>query len=187
MTSHTRRALVAIVAVPLQGCTIFLTGGPDTFEDMGQRLDQVAPNDFTLIDQNRYGLRSGFAGSGQPVVENRYSADWQGGALCDRLRTLLEQHGGKVSSSGSGSCGYQTRISAGWRARLVNVWTYELQAYATDPSLIQKFTTAEECAEIRERDPWQSSPDYLFGPSEPCGVLPGQAFVSIYVQGDTGW
>jgi len=182
-----RLVSLVVLALVLQGCTILLTGAPDTFDDMWQRLDQVAPGDFTLLDQHRYGLRSGFAGSGQPVAENRYSADWEGGALCDRLRTLLERHGSHVGRSGMGSCGYQTRISAGWRARLVNVWSYELQAYAADPRHVQKFTTADECAEIRRSTAGQSTADHVFGPSETCGALPGQALVTLYLVGNTGW
>jgi hypothetical protein len=181
-----RRAVVAILALALQGCAVLLTGAPDTFDDMWQQLDRVAPDDFTLLDQRRSGLRSGFAGSGEPIAENQYSGDWNGGALCDRLRALLEQQGGHVGRS-SESCSYQTRISAGWRARLVNVWTYQVEARGVDPSLIRRFTTAEECAAIRKRNEGKETPDHVFHGPEACGALPGQALVIIDLRGKTGW
>jgi hypothetical protein len=154
-----RRALVAILALALQGCVSILFP-PDTFDDMWRRLDSVAPpGEFALIAKHRGGLRSDFMAAGPPFVVEHYSAPWEGGALCNRLRDLLEEFGSTaVEEERSGSCGYRTTISAGWRARFANVWRYELAASALAPDAVAKYLTAEECAEIRKRHEEQSDP-----------------------------
>ena len=176
-------ATLAFVALGLQGCLSL----PDTFGDMWQRLDSVAvPGDFTLIGKEQQGMRSSFMASPEPTVANKYSVRWDQGMLCDRLRDLLNEHGWIVRESGSGTCGFKTGTTAGPRAWLVNVWRYELEAYARAPDIVTTFSD-ERCAEIRERHERDHGPKNYYHRYEDCWVAPSEAFVSIVVHGETDW
>src|SRR5215475_13852769 len=115
--------LLLLTAGLLSGCL----GPPDTFSDMRGRLLEVrVPADFLLIAEDQIGLRSGFAAAPDPTVTRSFSAPWQAGALCARIEELLGLFG-EPERSGSGHCGYQTSISSGFRAKIVNVWRYRLE------------------------------------------------------------
>jgi|SoiMethySBSTD1v2_1073268.scaffolds.fasta_scaffold557180_2 hypothetical protein len=178
-----QRFAVAVLAVAVSGCGVLLGLPPDTFADMWSRLDSIAvPGDFQLIAKNWYGLRSGFAAAGPPEVVEHYSAPWQGGAVCNRLRDLLHDVGStRVEEAHSGSCGYRTTISSGWKARLVGVATYELEAYAVAPDVVTKYPTDKRCADIRMPD------EPTMGWFGSCRLEPGEVLVSMRVIGKDGW
>jgi len=185
MTSGTfrtmRRLLLVALGFVLQGCL----GPPDTFGDMWERVDEVAvPDDFTLVGKQQMGLRSGFAAAPGPTASNYYSVSWAEGTLCERLRGILEAYG-RAEGTGSGTCGYETIIDSGWAARAVNVWGYELKAYAADPNAVANLTEHHDCPRIRKRDREQTGgyqSRYV-----PCWVTPGEALVTITLDGKEGW
>jgi hypothetical protein len=181
-----RRLAVAILALALSGCGILLGVPPDAFDDMWRRIDSVAvPGDFQLIAKNYDGLRSGFAASGPPEVWKHFSAPWQGGDVCNRLRDLVQGLGSpRVEQAHSGSCAYRTTISAGWKARLVGAAKYELEASAVPPDVVPKYPTDKRCAEIRERNEPIVAFPVMFGS---CLLEPGEALVWLRLVGQTGW
>jgi hypothetical protein len=155
---------------------------------MWQRLDAVAvPDDFTLIAKAQQGSRESFMAIGEPSVTNRYGVRWDESVLCERLRQLLADDGRAVAAKSYGkACTYTTTISAGWKAKLVNVWTYELAAYAA-PDASQTGLTPSECAEIRKQHEQAYGPNDYFRGVPQCWLEPGHALVTIYVEGKQGW
>ena len=184
-----RRALLAIIALALPGCVgIGPFGPPDTFDDMWRRLDSVAvPDDFTLIGKEQLGRRDGFMAPGEPHVLNRYSVPWDASELCERLRRILADGDRSVASRSYGkACGHSTTISSGWNAKLVNVWTYRLAASAA-PDASQRGIGVSKCAEIRKRHEQANGPNDLFRGVPQCWVPPGDAMVTIQVEGKIGF
>jgi len=124
---------------------------------------------------------------GEPRVSNRYSVPWDQSDLCERLRRLLADGGRPVTSKQYGkACGHFTTISAGWKAKLVNVWSYELDANAA-PDASQTGLDPSECAEIRKQHEQTHGPNDYFRGVPQCWVPPGAALVTIYLEGKMGW
>src|SRR5262245_35836935 len=168
--------LLLLTAGLFSGCL----GPPDTFSDMRSRLLEVsAPADFLLIAEDQNGLRSGFAAAPGPTVTRSFSAPWQSGALCARIESILHLYG-EPELSGSGNCGYQTSISTGLRAKIVNVWRYRLEIYANAPMSLPNPSEKSECARQRE----EQTP--LYARWEPCWVRAGDALVRVIVHGKIG-
>jgi hypothetical protein len=99
----------------------------------------------------------------------------------------LADDGRAVAAKSYGkACSYVTTISAGWKANLVNVWTYQLSAYAA-PDASVTGPTASECAEIRKRHEQAHGPNDYFRGVPQCWLQAGDALVTIYVEGKLGW
>lgn len=177
-----RRAILLCLALALQGCL----GPPDTFGDMRKQLEGASvPEDFILVGKREIGMRSGFMAAPPPTTSNVYSAPWDDGALCERVRELLASYG-EVDEIASGTCGYGTMISSGWTAWAVNVWSYQLEGYAADPDVVMKRRAGDDCGQIRKRHEEQTPGNY-YSRDVPCWVTPGEALVTITVEGKVGW
>jgi len=177
-----RRVVFLSLSLILQGCL----GPPDTFGDMWKRVDEVrVPEDFVLVAKEEMGLRSRFAAAPGPTASSFYSASWDDGKLCERLRELLEAYG-VPEDTRSGTCGFETTITSGWTARFVNVWNYELEAYAAGPGVMAKRIEGDDCSEIRKRHEEQTGGS-LHSRYVPCWVTPGEALVTITLHGKEGW
>jgi hypothetical protein len=89
---------------------------------------------------------------------------------------------GEPEQTLAGGCSYQTAISSGFLAKLVNVWRYRLQVYAVDPENVTTFSEAECARSRQEHDPAYG----LRVRFEPCWVHAGEALVYIIVEGRVG-
>lgn len=78
-----------------------------------------------------------------------FSAPWNSGALSERIEALIRAMG-KPELGASGACGYQTTISSGLGAKLVNVWGgYRLEIYAVAPSALPPYRTLNARVRVR--------------------------------------
>jgi len=130
-------------------------------------------------------MRSRFAAAPGPMIANHYSVPWDEGRLCERLPVVLEPLGSV--KRGEATCDYQTDVSSGRLAKLLNVWSYRIQIHAAAPAVIdERRASVHDCAETRQQAEEQS-PGNLFHRYEPCWITPGDAMVTIRLYGKTGW
>lgn len=164
---------------------LVLLGPPDTFDDMWRQLSKVpVPADFEQVETQANGLRSRFAAAAAPFVSHAYSAEWGSGELCDRIQAIAESLGDTQPAT-AGQCGYRVKLPSGWRARLVNVWSYGLTLYAVAPDHVTSLSE-DQCADAKARYEESILKDtYLrYGP---CWVEPGHALVTYLLHGKVGW
>jgi hypothetical protein len=140
------------------------------------------PADFVLVSEELTGMRSTFMAAHAPEVQREYAAPWDGGKLCDRVRSLAE--------SSSGGCRSDTQIWAGWRAWPVNVWSYKVFVSVMPPDSTR--LSEDDCIEIRERQEQQvrsgARPYENIGWARAwCWVPPGHALVMVTIRGGQGW
>lgn len=120
---------------------------PDTFADMELRLDSLPlPADWRLVEASHGGSR---LWGPRPYVSRSFAADWSD-QLCGSLVALGRALGDAQALASHPDCGFTVRIRAGWKARVVTVWSYELRAYAVSPTALSRPSEAE-CASIRLR------------------------------------
>jgi len=92
---------------------------------MRRQLDAMpTPEDFRQI---------GISVAPLPAIDYFYAATARGQALCDQLFKFARAVGEPKAWPGD-SCGLSTEIPSGWRARLINVWSYELRIFGLPDS-----------------------------------------------------
>ena len=87
----------------------------------------------------------------------------------------------------SGDCVFSVRIESGWRAQIVNVWSYEVVIRAKSPDSVAQSTQYTDCEEARVRHANSSSPSSYFARIGRCWVRPGEAMVTYKLKGKSGW
>jgi hypothetical protein len=188
-------ALLLFASLLSQSCR-YLLFPPETFRDMQLQADALGlPEDFVLVSAESGGLRSTFAASSPPEVEREYSAPWEAGKLCARVRSLTGWASvwptwEDSSHREQGGCGYDTRIAAGWRAWPVNVWSYKVFASVAPPA--SRLPSEDECIEIRAREVDQVKSGHAGVYQRDwstawCWVPADHALVSITIRAGQGW
>jgi hypothetical protein len=180
-----RLGVLLLVAMLAQSCL----GPPDTFGDMQTQLDRViVPEDFLLVEAvaNNGGLRGRFAAAPSPSVSRSFSARWDSGALCERIRSITESRG-LPESTRQGNCGYRTRVPSGFTAKLVNVWSYELELFVHHPETAVNSLSEEQCEDARRVYEERGLASFYAWRDGRCWVDPDLAFVAIILHGKTGW
>ena len=184
-----RNVLAALGGLLVAGFALWLVmfGPPDTHRDMNEQLDSLEiPEDFTLVSKGFGGSRSNFAASGRPHVDAIFSAPWDDGRLCGRLAELVSKYS-TADFARSHECSFSTPIRSGWRGKLLNVWEYELVAYAISPESVRPHHSDEECRDLRERTRKGHIPDSPFAQFGPCWIVRGESQVTLVVKGTHGW
>jgi hypothetical protein len=167
-----RLAILASAAcVAFNGFALF-----EPFTDMASRADSAAIGEgLKLIREDREGTRLGFFGS-DPTLIRSYNAE--PASACEAVRRLIESLG-VPQPSPVGSCGLQTRIRAGWHGWLINVWGYDVLAFAVPPDRVDPTgVCARHGAPAEERDSRFASIR--------CLVPEGRALVELQVHGKVG-
>jgi hypothetical protein len=154
-------------------------GPPDTFDDMDRQLDSIyLPSDFEWVARDVSGMRSRFAAAPAPSIHRSYTAPWNHGGLCDRLKMLAATHGPVRQGRYHTACSFEVTIPSGWTARLVNVSNYQLEFAATAPEDLRPIDSAT-CASNAEKSLWLRS--------AMCSVEEGDALVYAVLRGKVGW
>jgi hypothetical protein len=110
---------------------------------------------------------------------------WQGGELCAALSEFAPG-AFDTTPTKNGDCKFETWIPSGIRARLVNVWKYNLQVSAQPPEGVAAKIADVDCKAYREHNATTGSPLW-FRHNAQCWVSPGAALVSTRLNGKQGW
>lgn len=137
-------------------------------DDMRRQLDAMpTPEDFRQI---------GISVAPLPAIDYFYAATARGQALCDQLFKFARAVGEPKAWPGD-SCGLSTEIPSGWRARLINVWSYELRIFGLPDSQPATRPTDPICVrELAEALPLESR-------MAPCWLGPNESYVDIMLFG----
>jgi hypothetical protein len=178
-----RLGVLLLFAMLTQGCL----GPPDTFGDMQTQIDRVVvPEDFLLVEERSNGLRGRFAAAPNPSITRTFSARWDSGGLCERIRSITESRG-LPESTGKGDCRYRTRVPSGFTAKLLNVRSYELELFAHHPEMVVNSLSEGDCEDSRRFYEESGLASFYAWRHGRCWVDPDLAFVVIILHGKTGW
>ena len=118
-----------------------------------------------------------------PATTYFFASPWIGRFLCDELlktvRTVGEATPWKPSVVDR--CGFSANATAGWRALLVGVFSYEIRGFALYDSRPGLDSTEEVCE--RER----ADPPPLESRLAPCWIGPDESYFYVTIFGEQVW